>query len=210
MSGLKIPYLKEMFSEPTAIIAGQLMASGAVIPIDKINWKEFPHLPDVKVYMGYCDQRLWLHYTVYNDFVRAVCRQDQDPVWQDSCVEFFVKQGDIYHNFEFNSLGVCLSAFGPDRIARERLDNEHMAQILRFPSIKMENLPSDSFPTNWSLTVAIALDLIGVNAGSQFLVNFYKCGDKTKVPHYISWSAIATPSPDFHQPGYFAPVELAG
>lgn len=208
MSGLKIPYLKEMFPEHPAIIAERLMVSGAVIPIDKINWKDFPYHPDVKVYLGYCDQRLWLHYLVRNDFVRAVCRQDQEPVWQDSCVEFFVKQGDIYRNFEFNSLGVCLSAFGSDRNTRKSLDNESMVQILRFPPLNIENLPSDNIPTNWSLTVAIPLDLIGVNAGSQFLANFYKCGDKTKVPHYLSWSAISTPAPDFHQPEYFALVEL--
>ncbi len=209
MSILKIPYLKEMFSGDPANIAKRLMTSGVMIKIDKINWENFPHMPDVKVCLGYCDQRLWLHYLVTGDFVRAVCRDDQEPVWQDSCVEFFVKQGDIYRNFEFNSLGVCLSASGPDRNSRERLDKASMEQILRFPSLSIENIPSESVPTNWSLTVAIPLGLIGLEPGSQLIANFYKCGDKTKVPHYVSWSAIQTPSPDFHQPGFFAQVELA-
>lgn len=208
MSGLKIPYLKEMSPENPTIIARRLMALGAIISIDNINWKEFPHLPDVKVYLGYCDQRLWLHYLVCNDFVRAVCRQDQEPVWQDSCVEFFVKQGDIYRNFEFNSLGVCLSAFGAERNSRKSLDNESMAQILRWPSLNIETLPSENTPADWSLTVAIPLDLIGIKAGSQFWANFYKCGDKSIIPHYISWSAITTSTPDFHRPEYFALVEL--
>lgn len=209
MSTLKIPYLKEMFPGDPANIVKRLMTSGAMIRIDKINWKNFPHMPDVMVCLGYCDHRLWLHYLVADDFVRAICREDQEPVWQDSCVEFFVKQGDIYRNFEFNSLGVCLSASGPDRNSRERLDKASMEQILRFPSLRIENLPSENAPANWSLTVAIPLGLIGLKAGSQFSANFYKCGDKTKVPHYISWSAIATPSPDFHQSVFFAPVELA-
>ena len=209
MSILKIPYLIEMFPDDPANIVKRLMTFGAMIKIDKINWENYPHMPDVKVCLGYCDQRLWLHYLVKEDFVRAVCREDQEPVWQDSCVEFFVKQGDIYRNFEFNSLGVCLSASGPDRNSRERLDKVNIEQILRFPSLKNENLPSESVPTNWSLTVAIPLGLIGLEPGSQFMANFYKCGDKTKVPHYVSWSAIQTQSPDFHQPGFFAPVELA-
>jgi len=208
MTTLKIPYLKEMFPESPAIIAERLMASGTVIHIDKINWNEFPHRPLVLAYLGYCDERLWLHYIVHNDFVRAVCREDQEPVWQDSCVEFFLKQGDIYRNFEFNSLGICLSAFGADRNARKSLDSESMAQILRFPSLNIESLPSENAPTNWSLTVAIPLDLIGLNAGNQFLANFYKCGDETKVPHFLSWSAIVTSAPDFHRPEFFAPVEL--
>ncbi len=209
MSVLKIPYLKEMFHEQSQSLGERLMTSGAIINIDKINWKNFPHLTDVKVYLGYCDQRLWLHYLVENDFVRAVCRKDQEPVWQDSCVEFFVKQGDVYRNFEFNCLGFCLSAFGPDRNSRERLDKASMAQILRFPSLSIESLPSENVPANWSLTVAIPLEIIGLKSGSRFMANFYKCGDKTKVPHYISWVAIATSSPDFHQPGFFAPVELS-
>ncbi|HEY3390831.1 MAG TPA: carbohydrate-binding family 9-like protein, partial [Prolixibacteraceae bacterium] len=177
MSGIKIPYLKGMFYENQANISEKLMASGALINIDKINWKDFPHIPEVKVYLGYCEQRLWLHYLVKNDFVRAVCREDQEQVWQDSCVEFFMRQGDIYRNFEFNSLGVCLSAFGPDRNARERLDAKHLAQILRFPSIKIESLPTDEVPQDWSLTVAIPLELMAIKSGSQFMANFYKCGD---------------------------------
>ena len=208
MSVLMIPYLKELFPANPAIIAGRLIVSGAVLSIDKINWKDFPHLPDVTVYLGYCDQRLWLHYVVANDFVRAVYRQDQEPVWQDSCLEFFVKKGDIYRNFEFNCLGVCLSALGQDRNSREQLDNVSMAQILRFSSLTIDTLPIESVLTDWSLTVAIPLSLIGLNSENQFMANFYKCGDKTKVPHYLSWSAIETSTPNFHQPDYFAPLEL--
>ena len=208
MTGLKIPYLKEMYRENPAIISDRLMASGKMIKIDKINWNDYPHLIDTVVYLGYCDHRLWLHYRLQNELVRAVCRTDQDPVWQDSCVEFFLRQGEMYRNFEFNSLGVCLSAYGPDRNTRKSLEQDSLAQILRYPSLNIESLPSEITPVNWSLTVGIPLGLIGLEAGGRFFANFYKCGDKTKVPHYISWSEIATPSPDFHQPRFFGPVEL--
>jgi len=209
MSGLKIPYLGAMLSEHPSIISERMITSGAAINVDKLNWKNFHHKPDLKVYTGYCDRSLWLHYCVENDFVRAVCRNDQEPVWQDSCVEFFIGHNDFYRNFEFNSLGVCLSAFGAVRNERKPLEKEDMSQILRFPSLNIENLPCDNVSSDWSLTVAIPLSLIGVKPGDQFVANFYKCGDYTKVPHYISWSAIDTPTPDFHQPAYFALAELA-
>ena len=208
MSGLKIPYLKEMFFDDPAFVSQRLKNSGIKINIDKVNWKEYPHVPDVSAFLGYDDKRLWIHYVISNDFVRAVYREDQEPVWQDSCVEFFIKQGEIYRNFEFNSLGICLSASGPDRNTRKRLDNENREQILRFPSLQPESLPDENSPTNWSLTVAIPLSLIGLEPGSHFMANFYKCGDKTKIPHYISWSAIGTPTPDFHQPLWFKQLEL--
>jgi len=209
MKGLKIPRLEEMSHQDTYVIGKTMVACGVMIVIDKINWMNFPHLPSVKVYLGYSNQYLWLHYLVSNDFVRAVCREDQEPVWQDSCVEFFVKQGDNYQNFEFNSLGVCLSAIGPDRSARERLDSGNMAQILRFPTLSIDSLPPENIPADWSLTVAIPLKLIGLKPESQFMANFYKCGDNTNIAHYISWSPISTLAPDFHQSGFFAPLELA-
>jgi len=208
MSALKIPYLKEMSPETPVTCTDRMMTEGAKLNIDKINWNDYPFIIDVKVNLGYSDHYLWLNYIVEKELVRAVCRMDQEPVWQDSCVEFFISQGDIYRNFEFNSLGVCLSASGVDRHDRKSLESDAMAKITRFPSLNIENLPDENTPANWTLMVAIPLDIIGLEAGSQFRANFYKCGDETKVPHYLSWSAITTPSPDFHRPEYFDLLEL--
>ncbi|MEI6140178.1 MAG: carbohydrate-binding family 9-like protein [Mariniphaga sp.] len=208
MATLKIPYLKELYFDAPANVPGRLIASGASLKIDQVNWAEFPHRPEVTVFIGHCDQKLWLHYIVGNDFVRAINRNDQEPVWQDSCVEFFIKQGIEYRNFEFNSLGVCLSATGNDRHARKPLNEANLKQILRWPSLNIESLPAEDQPSDWSLTIAIPLELIGLETETVFMANFYKCGDETKVPHYISWSAINTPSPDFHRPEYFSLLEL--
>ena len=208
MATLKIPYLKELYFEAPANVPGCLTASGASLKIDQVNWADFPYRHEVTVYIGHCDQKLWLHYIVGNDFVRAINRNDQEPVWQDSCVEFFIKQGGEYRNFEFNSLGICLSAIGSDRHARKFLNEANLARILRWPSLKLESLPSEDQPSEWSLTIAIPLELIGLETDNVFMANFYKCGDETKVPHYISWSPIKTPSPDFHRPEYFSLLEL--
>lgn len=208
MSGLKIPYLKQLTSAGSMDAAELLMSNGALIRIDKINWADFPAIIDTSAYTGYSNDYLWIHYVVRNETIRAVCRQDQEPVWQDSCVEFFLKQGDNYRNFEFNCLGVCLSANGPGRNGREPLATESLSRILRFPSLKIESITNENVVSDWSLTVAIPLPLIGIKAGERFWANFYKCGDETKAPHYISWSPIVTSSPDFHRPEYFALAEL--
>ena len=208
MTGLKIPHLKELSLDKPISTQAQLIALGAAINIYKINWKDFPHLVEVKVFLGYTDQLFWLHYQVNQDLLKIVYFEDQDPVWQDSCVEFFIKQGDNYHNFEFNALGVCLSASGPDRYDRKSLNNEGLTRILRFPSLTRETLSDGSIPSGWALTVAIPHDLIGLKAGAEFWANFYKCGDQTAIPHFISWSAISTATPDFHQPSYFGLLQL--
>lgn len=36
--------------------------------------------------------------------------------------------------------------------------------------------------------------------------NFYKCGDATTEPHYLSWNSIETDNPDFHRPDFFGKV----
>ena len=208
MSELKIPFLNELSPANPIFTASQLIASGAMIKIDKINWIEFSHLIEVKVFTGYDDRYLWLIFQVGSELIRAVCHADQEPVWQDSCVEFFIAQEGFYRNFEFNCLGVCLSASGSDRHSRKSLDKDSLEQILRFSSLTPETLPDENTPASWSLTVAIPLQLIGLKAGSEFQANFYKCGDETSVPHYLSWSPIETLNPDFHQPVYFGLVKL--
>ena len=53
--------------------------------------------------------------------------------------------------------------------------------------------------------------LIGLdpaNLPHSIRANFYKCGDKTAHPHYLSWSPIDTPKPDFHRPDFFGELLL--
>lgn len=208
MSSVKIPYLNEILHPHHGPIVESLKNLGCIVPVDRINWKEYPVHPVTTLYLGYCLQRIWLHFEVQNDYLRAECSRDQEPVWQDSCVEFFIKQGDVYRNFEFNCLGICLSAYGPDRHSRISLEEQALSQIIRFPSLDAENVPTGELPVSWTLTIGIPLNLIGLKAGDRFFANFYKCGDETRFPHYLSWSPIATLTPDFHRPEYFGLLEL--
>jgi hypothetical protein len=36
--------------------------------------------------------------------------------------------------------------------------------------------------------------------------NFYKCGDKTKRAHFLSWNPIDIAKPDFHRPDFFGEI----
>ncbi|MEI7828453.1 MAG: carbohydrate-binding family 9-like protein [Prolixibacteraceae bacterium] len=212
-----IPYLGEPLLSDYQDIAGELKRSGASATIDKVNWQEYPFQPKVQIHAGYSKVYLWLLYEVKGDYFRAISTVDQQPVWQDSCVEFFVSrdidinaenQTDIvYQNFEFNSLGICLSASGT-KSNRESLRQDQLKQILRFPGIKKQKMPVERDPFDWELLVAIPLDLIGLMPGKVFRANFYKCGDLTRKPHYLSWSSILSTEPDFHLPFFFGEIEL--
>jgi hypothetical protein len=129
-------------------------------------------------------------------------------VWQDTCVEFFVSVGKQYRNFEFNCLGVCLSAIGPDRYSRTPLETGNLTKIIRYASLNRNNVPVEESRENWSLSVGIPMELIELTPGKKFRCNFYKCGDKTKVPHYVSWAPIGVATPDFHRPEWFGEAQL--
>ncbi len=203
-----IPYLGQHDTAIKTDPFQALKAKGVVFPVSRINWPEFPHKPDVKVYAGYTDEMLWLNFSVQNDYMRAHSVNDQDRVYEDACVEFFMHTGGDYRNFEFNCLGVCLSAIGPDRHSRNRLPEKELGRIIRIPSLCRENLPDEGTLCNWELTVGIPLSILGIQKGNTFYGNFYKCGAKTRVLHYLSWAEIKTPKPDFHCPAFFPAIEL--
>ena len=216
---LLIPYLGELMLSDYQGISLTIKRAGSTAMVDKINWSDYPYKPSVQLCAGYSKSHLWLWYAVKMDYFRAKALADQENVWEDSCVEFFIsteveKYNDAYsgkeiayRNFEFNALGACFSAYGTKN-QQTALSDLEMRQILRFPGLSKHNLPEEGARFDWELGVALPLDLIGLRPGSIFKANFYKCGDLTSRPHFVSWSSIAAPAPDFHLPQFFGEVEL--
>lgn len=216
---LLIPYIGEPLNSDKQAPDEKIKQNGVSACIDKVNWPNYPYSPLVQVYAGYSDTSLWICFDVEKDFFRMNALLDQDAVWQDSCVEFFIstevekyqnshsEQEIVYRNFEFNVQGVCLSAYGTIS-DRELLPKEQMDRILRFPGLAKQNLPVEGSEFDWELCVAIPLDLIGLKPGSSFKGNFQKCGDLSCQPHYVTWSRMESASPDFHLPQFFGDMEL--
>jgi len=184
--------------------------------IDQVNWPDaFPEKPEVSVEISNSQDRLFLKYTVKGEQLRAVTTKDQGPVWEDSCVEFFCQvPGDMhYMNFETNCIGAMV---GSRRLARDKdvqpLPPEEMEQIQRKCSFPREAFEEKDGLFEWTVELAIPLKLIFREKKPAFPLklkaNFYKCADKTKKPHFVSWQPIPLPKPDFHCPQYFGEIEL--
>ena len=145
--------------------------------------------------------------TVKEKDPRAVYRSNMDPVYKDSCLEFFAayKPGG-YINCEMNANGAILSAYGAGREGRVPLDKI----CGRFPDVTAKRSGD-----RWTVTVRIGLDIIEAVYGDDSFAegdviygNFYKCGDDTDAPHYGSFASVGTKKPDFHRPEFFAPMVL--
>ena len=186
------------------------------ISINKVNWPAaFPYCPETIVEITNDREFLFLKYTVKGEQLRAATIEDQGPVWEDSCVEFFCQvPGDRhYMNFETNCIGAMVAS---RRLGRDKdvqpLPPEEMALIERKSSFPREIIEEKDGVFEWKVELRIPLKLIfrdHVPVFPQTLrANFYKCADKTKRPHFVSWQPITLPKPDFHCPEFFGEIRL--
>ena len=198
---IKVPYAKG-FGE----LAGFNRFSLYCVP-----WPDdFPYKPKVEVAIAHSDNALLVRFDVEEEGCRAVCIQPNGPVWEDSCVEFFVKKprSRYYYNFETSCIGVGLAGKRRSRSDFRHFTPDEMAQIKRRSSLPCKPFEKKGV-TKWSVELEIPFASIGCTGKPAALrANFYKCGDKTLRPHYLSWSPVMTPNPDFHRPEYFGKLEL--
>ncbi len=149
--------------------------------------------------------------------MRCVHTSFQSDVWKDSCVEFFVQPQDAegYFNFEFNCGGALLASYvtNPAR-ANGRLQEfvpltpDDDGRIRRFAGLPSVVEPEIAGPLVWRLEFSLPLALLakyagpfGAVTGQIWRANFYKCGNETSHPHWLSWRPLA--GRNFHDPSSF-------
>lgn len=147
------------------------------------------------------------------------CQETGGPVHLDSCIEAFISfsenEAEPYFNFEFNSLGTAHIALGEGRGNRKILTPAELS-ALRI-NCMLDINPAGDFEEGWwqihfqvpaSWLEAQLGRSMSFSEGKVIRANFYKCGDETPQPHYLSWADIGTPQPDFHQPHYFRKLQI--
>ena len=178
--------------------------------IDEINCGEFKYRPDIKFTIGYTDNEILLKYYITEDYFKAEKTVTNQMVCEDSCVEFFVSPADdgTYYNMEFNGIGTCLLGSGISRANSVKTDPGIISNIRRQASPGSDPISERKGRFSWTITIAIPPSVffhhkIKELKGKTFRANFYKCGDKLSVPHYLTWNPVVTSTPDFHQPDFF-------
>ncbi len=143
-----------------------------------------------------------LHIEAKESNPTALYSNYNDPVYKDSCLEFFVNfnNGDKYMNFEMNSNGAFLAA-----IRTDRKNKTPIHELVELPKVK-----ATKNAESWGLDVFFSNEFIGMlfgkddfKSGDSFKGNFYKCGDETPIPHFGMWSPVDNETPDFHRPEFF-------
>ncbi len=180
--------------------------------VDILNWKEsYPYAPKVRVRIAHTGDALLLEFDVEEDCVAAACGEDNGEVWKDSCVEFFSMPGDddeLYYNLECNCIGKVRLGCGSVRHGRTLAPKEVMASILRYSTLGDKPFEEEKGSREWKVMLWIPVKAFWKSSlkdfsGETVRANFYKCGDNLSKPHYLTWSEIESPNPDFHRPDWF-------
>jgi hypothetical protein len=173
--------------------------------IDIAPWDDFQYIPNVEFAIAHNNNCIYLKYYVEEAVIKAAYFQVDDPVYKDSCVEFFIafNNEEEYYNIEFNAIGTCKLNFGRDRHDRIRIP-EKLIKKLRFLSI----IKNTNNAIRWELCLIIPNEIFFKHdlpslSGHIGRVNFYKCGDDLPTPHFLCWNKIVAPEPNFHLRKYF-------
>lgn len=193
--------------------AGHLLETQTVShPINVINWKEYSYQPTVSFRIGHIQDEIWLKYYVKEKHILARETRTNGEVYKDSCVEFFVSPGGTnYYNFEFSCIGTIHLAYGPGRGDRRFVDPGIIKKIKIESSLGDQPFEEKTGDFEWEMTIRIPVECFAFSAlkslnGLKGAANFYKCGDGTSDPHYVTWNPIKTENPDYHRPEFFGKI----
>lgn len=183
-------------------------------PIDILNWEDYPYRPDLKFRIGHTDNEIWLKYYVKEAHILAQETNINGAVHKDSCAEFFISvDGKNFYNLEINCIGTIHLAHGPDRNKRKFVDPKTIEKIEVISTLGKEPFEERSGNFEWEMMIrfpveCFAFDKINVLGGQKATANFYKCGDDTTKPHFVTWNPVGTENPDYHRPEFFGNVEF--
>jgi hypothetical protein len=176
--------------------------------------------PKTQAKLLYDEKFVYVIFRVEDRYLRAVAEKLNDNVFQDSCVEFFfTPSSDIsagYFNIEINCIGTMLMHYQSEKDKnRIFVDVANAEQIKRCASLSGPIAQEIAEPVSWTLEYCVPIDMLkkyteveNPAPGIIWPANLYKCADKTSRPHWLTWSPIELPEPDFHQPKFFGTLEF--
>jgi len=175
-----------------------------------------PHFfPRTKAKLLYDEENIYGIFQVKDKYVQCVVEEINGPVYGDSCVEFFFSPDQnnplYYFNLEINCGGVALMQHATEPHKQYKyLSPSDIEQIEIAHSLPKKVFPEIGEEVFWTIEFRIPLAVLHdyseislPEKGVVWKANFYKTASKTSNPHYLTWSFVDNPKPDFHLPQYF-------
>ena len=209
MKSIDVKFIADVDKMTESEIKEALINQTETHKVSCINWNEYPYAPDVQINIAYSDKALVILFRVTEEHILGNTLENNGPVWEDSCVETFIKDpvGEGYYNIEVNCIATKLAAHRLSRTDFELFDERRLSEIRCWSSLPHQK--TDLQNQEWSLLKIIPFSILGLGKAPESLnANFYKCGDNCRQPHYLSWSPISLEKPNFHCPEFFGAIIL--
>lgn len=185
------------------------------LPVSNNNWaKDYPYAPEVSVEVKHDSATMTLLFKVREQYTKAEIKETNGRVWTDSCVEFFISFGDEgYYNLETTCAGVELLGFKDSEGVTTHAPESLIDSILKKGTYVGNSFPEKEGDNSWQIEIQIPCSAFFHHKlesfdGIKARGNFFKCGDDLSHPHFLSWSPIDTPKPNFHVPQFFGDIEF--
>ena len=155
------------------------------VTIDNFPWDDSGYFPKTKVAIWKDTSALNVEFTANDLYISAENTEHNSDVFNDSCVELFISpkpNSDVrYINFETNANGVMHVGIGKDRFKRTLFKIDECRGI----KVKASRF-EEGFIINLKVDFAFFEKVFGsINFNNcEMNMNLYKCGEKTKYPHF--------------------------
>ena len=88
-----------------------------------------------------------------------------------------------------------------------------IAKIERVSTLGNQPFEEKSGNFDWEIMIRIPVEVLTYSkikslSGLKGTANFYKCGDETSIPHYVTWNPVKTKEPDYHRPEFFGQIQF--
>ena len=173
------------------------------------------HFPDTQVKLKYDNNNIYVIFRVKDHYIKAVAKETNGRICEDSCVELFFTPGpDVnrgYFNLETNCKGVFLLEYHLNNGKKHGfVDLKDTREIEMSHSLEKNVENEIREPLIWTIEYKIPISILSKYmdvdkpaSGVRWRANFYKCGDKTSHPHWLTWAPVNFPKPNFHLPEFF-------
>ncbi|MBK5200458.1 MAG: hypothetical protein JJE21_02885 [Spirochaetaceae bacterium] len=174
-------------------------------------WVDSPEVM-VKVVLEHDESNLIATFEVFEKQLRRMSTHNNDEVYEDSCVEIFLKREDeeFYRNFELSATTFMLVGRGSSRYGRIRYDISYIEKIHR----SIEILENNSNRSHYIIKESINLrDWHILKAGEsikelKIVGNIYKCGPTFEKLHFQSLFEMDPNLINFHNAKCFRKFEF--
>ena len=189
-----------------------------VVKVQTPDWNAVPavtmaHTPwltpcDIEAKAQACHdgENLYVRMEAKEKNIRATLTGPLEQVCSDSCLEFFfapMADDKRYFNFEWNLLGALYLGFGAERNTRVRQIVKDVNELFAPNCFKT----ADGWGVEFKVPAFyIQLYMPEFKLEGEAACNFYKCGDKTDVKHYLAWAPLSSEKPDYHRRQDFAKI----